>query len=234
MWKFARALDFRILLRGLKRLLNLPIGIILILRNLKLFWGSFQACVMIFKWRWRIFILFIYFRLILFQLSNAKYYAATAGQKIADHKLILILLSANNIAGLQCLLAAALCHGASAYTICGLFDHAISDLYLPQSGFTNHDLDIALLVKSIGGPHLLYTLQKSQGFASWRTVGCHHKISRLFPSIGILSVDEINSKIAFFFDPSAKPQPTPVQNSSHRECHDGWWDSFEDQMSLLF
>jgi hypothetical protein len=67
-------------------------------------------------------------------------------------------------------------------------------------------------VKSIGGPHLLYALQKSQGFASWRTVGRHYKIPRLLPSIGIPSADEINSNIASFFDPSAKPQPTPAHN----------------------
>jgi len=156
--------------------------------------------------------LFIYFGLTSFQLSNAKCRAATAGQKIADHKRILMLLSANDIAGSCRLLATALRHGASAYTICGLLDRAISGLYSPQSGFTKRDLDIALLVKSIGGPHLLYTLQKSQGFASWRTVGHHHKISKLLPSIGIPSVDEINSNIASFFDPLAKPQATPVQN----------------------
>jgi len=32
------------------------------------------------------------------------------------------------------------------------------------------------------------------------------------PSIGIPSVDEISSNIASFFDPSAKPQPTSLQN----------------------
>jgi hypothetical protein len=67
-------------------------------------------------------------------------------------------------------------------------------------------------VKSIGGPHLLYALQKSQGFESWRTVGCHYQIPRLLPSIGIPSANEINSNIASFFDPAAKPQPTPTQN----------------------
>src|ERR1700683_4716987 len=101
-----------------------------------------------------------------------------------------MLLSLNDIAGLHHLLAAALQRGASALTICGLLDHAISGLYSPQSGFTRCDLDIALLVKSIGGPRLLYALQKSQGFSSWRTVGCH-KIPRLLSSIGIPSANEI-------------------------------------------
>ena len=116
----------------------------------------------------------------LFQLSNAKYHAATAGQKVGDHKCILMLLSSNDIAGLHCLLAAALRRGADALTICGLLDHAISGLYSPRSGFTKCDLDIALLVKYIGGPHLLYALQKSQGFPSWRTIGRHYKIPKLY------------------------------------------------------
>ena len=101
------------------------------------------------------------------QLSNAKQHSAFTGRKIADHKRILMLLSLNDVAGLRRLLAAALRRGANALTICGLLDRAISGLYSPQSGFTKCDLDIALLVKSIGGPRLLYALQKSQGFASF-------------------------------------------------------------------
>ena len=121
-----------------------------------------------------------------------------------------MLLSSNDVAGLCHLLAAALQHGANAHTICGLLDRAISGLYSPRSGFTKCDLDIALLVKSIGGPQLLYALQKSQEFASWRTVGRHYRIPRLLPSISIPSANEINNNIASFFDPSAKPQPTPT------------------------
>jgi hypothetical protein len=75
--------------------------------------------------------MFVFHGLRLFQLSNAKSHAATAGQKIADHKQILMLLSSNDIAGLHHLLAAALQRGASAFTICGLLDHAISGLYSP-------------------------------------------------------------------------------------------------------
>jgi hypothetical protein len=123
-----------------------------------------------------------------------------------------MLLSLNDVAGLHRLLAAALRRGANALTICGLLDRAISGLYSPWSGFAKRDLDIALLVKSIGGPRLLYALQKSQGFASWRTVGRHYKIPRLLPSIGIPSANEISSNIASFFDPSAKPEPIPAQN----------------------
>jgi len=209
-----RVLNSGILLQEPWRPLNFQIGIILIHSSLKLFWKSLLAYAINFTLRWE-FLSCSYFWFDIISVTNAKRYAATAGWKIADHKHILMLLSSNDIVGLCCLLAAALWRGASALTICGLLDRAISGLYSSRSGFTKRDLDIALLVKSIGGPRLLYALQKSQGFASWRTVGRHYKIPRLLPSIGIPSVDEISSNIASFFDLSVKPQPTPLQNGLH-------------------
>jgi hypothetical protein len=44
----------------------------------------------------------------------------------------------------------------------------VAGLYRPQGGFVKRDLDIAFLVKAIGGLHLLYALGKSHGLASWR------------------------------------------------------------------
>jgi hypothetical protein len=75
----------------------------------------------------------------------------------------------------------------------------------PNGGFVKHDLDIAFLVKAIGGPRLLYALGKSHGFASWRTVKCHIKIPKLIPSVVIPSADKINHNISSFFDPNVKP-----------------------------
>lgn len=71
---------------------------------------------------------------------------------MSDHKQILMLLSSNNVAGVHRLLAAALRRGASAQTICTILTRAILGLYVPRGGFVQCDLDIALLVKSIGGP----------------------------------------------------------------------------------
>jgi hypothetical protein len=101
-----------------------------------------------------------------------------------------------------CILAAALHRGTSAQTICTILTHAISGLYVPQGGFVQCDLDITLLVKSIGGPHLLYALH---GIPSWRTVGCNTKIPRL---IATPTYDEIKANITAFFDTSVKSHPT--------------------------
>ena len=98
-----------------------------------------------------------------------------------------MMLSLNDVAGLHCLLSAAHRRGASPAKICSLLEHAVAGLYRPRGGFVKCDLDIAFLVKAIGGPRLLYTLGKSHGLASWRTVKHHLKIPKLIPSIGIPS-----------------------------------------------
>jgi len=82
---------------------------------------------------------------------------------------------------------------------------------VPQGSFVQRDLDIAFLVKSIGGPRLLYALQRSHGVPSWRTVGRNTRIPRLLPSVAAPTSDEIKANITSFFDPSVKPHPMPTQ-----------------------
>ena len=81
-----------------------------------------------------------------------------------------MMLSLNDVAGLRRLLSAAHRRGASPAKICSLLEHAVAGLYHPRGGFVKCDLDIAFLIKAIGGPHLLYTLGKSHGLACCRTV----------------------------------------------------------------
>ncbi|KAF8126234.1 hypothetical protein K438DRAFT_1636429 [Mycena galopus ATCC 62051] len=68
-------------------------------------------------------------------------------------------------------------------------------------------MDLSFLVKSIGGPKLLYALQKSHGLASVSTVKRNNKIPRLVTSIGAPTLEDINANIASFFDPEIKPPP---------------------------
>ena len=90
--------------------------------------------------------------------------------------------SANDVAGLRCLLGAAHQRGASPAKICSLLQHVVAGLYRPRGEFVKRDFDIAFLVKAIGGPRLLYALGKSHGLASWRTVNRHIKIPKLICS----------------------------------------------------
>jgi hypothetical protein len=116
-----------------------------------------------------------------------------------------MMLGSNDVAGLRRVLGAAHRRGASPAKICALLERAIDGVYKPQGGFSKRDLDIAFLVKAIGGPRLLYALGKSHGLASWRTVNRHLKIPKLLPSVGVPSADEISHNISSFYSPDVRP-----------------------------
>lgn len=99
-----------------------------------------------------------------------------AARKVQDYKCIMMLIASNEIAGIRRLIAASLRHGCSARSIVILIEQAIEGLYSPRGGFSDCDLNIAFLVKAIGGPCLLYALQKSHGLASDSAVRRNHKI----------------------------------------------------------
>ena len=120
-----------------------------------------------------------------------------------------MLIASQEIAGIRQLIAAALKQGRSARAIVALIERAIDGLYSSRGGFSERDLNIAFLVKAIGGPCLLYALQKSHGLASDSTVHRKNKIPRLLPSIGEPCPDDINQNMSTFLDPSLKPPPTP-------------------------
>ncbi|KAJ7442929.1 hypothetical protein B0H11DRAFT_1748755, partial [Mycena galericulata] len=64
---------------------------------------------------------------------------------------------------------------------------------------------------AIGGPRLLYALQKSHGLASLSTVKRYAKYPKLVPSVGIPTHEEISANISRFFNPEVKP-PHPAVN----------------------
>ncbi|KAJ7498376.1 hypothetical protein B0H11DRAFT_1856325 [Mycena galericulata] len=133
-------------------------------------------------------------------------------RKNSDYKRIMMLLSQNELPGLRRLLTTALKRGASAQMMVSLIERSISGLYRPRGGFNKRELDVSFLAKAIGGPRLLYALQKSYGFASISTVQRSQPIPRLLPSIGVPSRKEIDHNIASFFDPQIKPP------KSYPEC----------------
>ncbi|KAJ7810978.1 hypothetical protein B0H14DRAFT_2606859 [Mycena olivaceomarginata] len=126
-------------------------------------------------------------------------------QKNSDYSRIMFLLSNNEFPGLRRTLKAALKRGASAKIILHILQRALAGLYRPRGGFNKRELDISFLAKALGGPKLLYALQKSQGLASVSTVHRHQAIPQLVPSIGVPSKEEIDENISSFFNPEIKP-----------------------------
>lgn len=115
----------------------------------------------------------------------------------------MMLISQNNIAGLNRLVATARRRGASA--------HAIGNL---MEGFSRREVDVAFLVKAISGPRLEFAVQQFSGLPSWRTVGRYQKIPSMLCSVGIPSEDEMSHNISAFYDPDVRPLPANSKPSN--------------------
>ncbi|KAF6752932.1 hypothetical protein DFP72DRAFT_814901 [Ephemerocybe angulata] len=148
------------------------------------------------------------------QVHNLKQQLAGSQKKIDDYERIVMLLSKGDIPGLRRILAASLKRGASAPVILNLLERALKGLHRARGGFSARDLDVAFLAKAIGGPRLLYALQKAFGLPSATTLRKEQKIPALVPSIGRPSADEINANISAFCAPEVKPVRTPSASGS--------------------
>ena len=129
-----------------------------------------------------------------------------------DYQRILRFLATNDIPSLRRLLLVALNRGASPRAVLIQLQQSFLGFYSPKGGFSERDLEISYLVKSLGGPRLLYALHKSHGLASVSTVGRHHVVPRLLTSVGVPSVEEVHDNISVFYAPEQKPPPSPSKN----------------------
>lgn len=127
--------------------------------------------------------------------------------KINDYQRMVMMLSKNKIAGVSRILAVAVRNGASAGAICDKLDRAILGTYAPQSGWTDREFAVAFLVKAIGGPRLLYALQKAEGYPSISTLRRRKPIPEVVPSLGTPSDYEINSNITALLGENGRKPP---------------------------
>ena len=85
-------------------------------------------------------------------------------------------------------------------------EQAILGLYHARGNYSERELDIGFLAKSLGGPKLLYALSHSHGLLAYRTITNRHHIPRLIPSGSTPSKEEILANISSFFPPEQCPE----------------------------
>jgi hypothetical protein len=85
-------------------------------------------------------------------------------------------------------------------------EQAINGFYTARGNYSERELDVAFLAKSLGGPKLLYALCRSHGLPAYRTITTHRAVPRLTPSGSVPTADEISSNIASFFCQEQRPQ----------------------------
>jgi hypothetical protein len=148
------------------------------------------------------------------KLKRAKESRQRLKIKMNDMKRILHFISSRDIAGLRRLIAAALKRNASPQRILDMLQDAAAGLSRVRSGFNKRDLDLAFIVKSLGGPRLLYALSKAYGLPSERTVYRHHHASPLLVSLGAPTKEDAIANMEGFLHPDKKPSEAATPRPS--------------------
>lgn len=130
------------------------------------------------------------------KLSMSTHQVGCLQKKLNDYQQMVMLISRNRIAGVSRILSVALRNGANEQAICTKLHHAIDGIYTPHSGWTDWEFDIAFLMKAIGGPRLLYALQKAEGYPSLSTLQKHKPIPKLAMSVGVPIKSEFSANIS--------------------------------------
>ena len=107
----------------------------------------------------------------------------------------------------------ALKNGSSPTAIISKFCLALENKYTPHPGIDERALDLGYLVKAIGGPRLLFALNRSLALPSYRTIGRHRKVPQLIPAVLAPSADEATTTISTFFNTQERPLTTPAGHS---------------------
>ena len=85
-------------------------------------------------------------------------------------------------------------------------EQAVLGLYQARGNYSERELDIGFLAKSLGGPKLLYALCRSHGLPAYQTITNHRHIPRLVPSGSTPVKEEISANISSFFSPEQRPE----------------------------
>ncbi|KAH6906287.1 hypothetical protein BKA70DRAFT_1497860 [Coprinopsis sp. MPI-PUGE-AT-0042] len=144
-------------------------------------------------------------------LSNCNRKLRVAQRQLSDFQRILMLLAKNDIPGLRRLLAGGLKRGASPRVLVDLLERAVKGLRTAK-GFSERDYDITLIAKALGGPRLLYALQKAYGLPSQTTLRNHQRIPTMLTSVGVPTKDEVKANIQTFFQPDVKPPSKDLED----------------------
>jgi hypothetical protein len=110
-------------------------------------------------------------------------------------------------------LKVALKNGSSPAAVVSKLHLALENKYTPHPGIDERALDLGCLVKAIGGPKLLFALNRSLALPSYRTVGRHRKVPQLVPAILAPSIKDASANISTFFSEQERPLTNPTGHS---------------------
>ncbi len=122
-----------------------------------------------------------------------------------------MLLSQKKVAGVTRVLSTALRNGSSISAIYDRLQSAITNAYAPRGNWTNREFDIAFLIKALGGPRLLFALQKEEGYPSPTTLRRRKPIPEIIVSTHAPAASEFEPNISGFLGKGGRrPMKNPL------------------------
>lgn len=119
-----------------------------------------------------------------------------------------MLLSTEDFKRLKQILDIPVNRGANPRLIISKLQQALTGSYEARGRYSERDLDVAYLVKSMGGPRLLYALSTFYGMASYRTVSRQQEVPRVYPSTAAPRETDVEKNIKAFFSDAQRPLPS--------------------------
>ncbi|KAI1781848.1 hypothetical protein LXA43DRAFT_958147 [Ganoderma leucocontextum] len=140
-------------------------------------------------------------------MSKFRRRTSSLRRRLSDHQRLIKLIASREYARLSRILNISIAHGLGAPGIARQLERAAAGVYTPRGHYTEREMDLAFLSKSIGGSRLLFALCKAYGMAARSTLAKVRKIPRVLPSVGIPTEHEVALNISAMFDPAVKPVP---------------------------
>ena len=94
-------------------------------------------------------------------------------QQVDDYERLFYHIAVSDYKNASRVLQVAMKNGSSPAAMVSKLLLAIEKKYTPRSGTDEFALDLGYLVKAMGGPKLLFALNRSLALPSYRTIGRH-------------------------------------------------------------
>ncbi|KAK6969698.1 hypothetical protein R3P38DRAFT_3497872 [Favolaschia claudopus] len=140
------------------------------------------------KWRLKI---FPKFQVHACRRCQTDYIFSKSRPQISRLRSVMEAIANNNLPRLQQLINVGIRRGSSPNALIRMIQSALEGVYQPRPVLDSRTLDIALLVFRLGGRKLLYAVNHGLGLPSLRTLRNHMAFTKVMPTVGMISVEDI-------------------------------------------
>lgn len=137
----------------------------------------------------------------------------TLSRKLSDWERLVQHISVSDYKNVATVLSVAIKTGTSPSTMILKLSSAVQGIYTPRPTASQFDIDLAYLTQSIGGPRLLFAMNRSLGLPSYRNLMRRQKVPVLVPCISTPSFPEVNENIGHFFCEEQQPNTSTCGHS---------------------